>query len=614
MTLRRRSRFIPKYITKTLIFVLTLLFISANTLLAQQRVLAVGPFQNLGPIDENWLETGIKQILYDKLNFIESVLVTNPSILERNLIKFTNGNVYNLDPKVAYKINKKLGTEIAIVGKYKFIGNDLEVGYQILNLYTGTPIFSNTLRQNKDTVLDLINQMALDFVTQTEINVTPRDRQKIEEKITTTAKAFEFYCKAYVEFNSPSPRSQVVRSLFRKAIDLDADFWEAQYNLGTVLYNDRLYKQAIDQFTGVINRQPTFYKAYFGRGLIYLKFKQYENALQEFEIVKQQDPENKRVDYYMGMLYNRTGKTLDAVSYLQKAVRKDPEFERAFYELGNAYVSRNNPNKAITNYKEAIKLEPNFPEAHHQLGLAYASIKQYDNAIFEYKAAISKDASYANAYFDLANAYYKRGVLQEYIDNYLDIVRTQENQNTKITRSASISPNMQNAYDEIIDALLKAIDADPGFYEAHFNIALTYHKYGKYAEAELHYDKTIELNPNLIKAHMQYGYALEEQNRIDEALARFKAVVRIRPDYFDPKSNLGEKFFYKNPIDEVMKEAEANLAKNPDDLDSHLVLAKIYDAIGNRRKALAEYREVQRLDPSNQLANERIEQIEQKLN
>jgi superkiller protein 3 len=595
---------------KILLFSLVL----ASSIFAQERIIAIGPFENKGQPVDSWLETGIRQVLYDKFYFNDKIQVTSPELLDRLLTKLTNGNIYNISPRAAYKLNKESATEIMLIGSYKIKNRRVAISYKVLNMYTGSPIFSNAIQDDLENILEVINKVGLDFAEKTEIPMRDKDIAKLNEKITNSSKAFQHYCKAYVEFHHTPVNYPKVMSEFKKAISLDPNFWEAQFNLATVLYNTKKYKSSLDQFSEVIKRHPKFYKAYFGRGLIYLKFKRFKKALKEFERVKKADPDNKEVDYYLGMLYNRTDKLLDAINSLQQAIRKNPEMAAAQYELGLAYFKRNSLNKAIRYLKEAIRLKPDYASAHHTLGQAYVALKQYDNAIFEYKKSIESFPNYANAYFDLGNAYYKQGVLQEFISNYLDIVNTAEDSKTRVTKSKVISPNMRKTYNNIIAALRKAVEIDPEFYEAHFNLALTLHKYGEYTEAQKEYERTLELNPTLIKAHMQYGYLLEEQGLYNEALAEFKKVVRIRPDYFDPKSTLGENYHYKNPITEVEKEALAMLKKNPNDLDSRLVLAKIYDVLGKRSKALVEYQAVVKLNPADRYARKRMKELKAKLN
>ena len=539
--------------------------------------------------------------------------MTNADLLDLTIYKITHGNIYNIDPRSAYKINKELGTEIIIVGKYKISGSNVSLSYQIINLFTGSKIHGGSIQKELYYILEMINEMAQDYATITQIPMSAKDTDKLNEKITSHPKAFQYYCKAYVEFQKPAANNSKVADLFILAISKDPDFWEARYNLGSTLYNSKKYKSALNQFDNVLNRQPKFFKAYFGRGLIYLKFRQYKNALREFQSVKEQDKDNKEVDYYLGMLYNRTDKRLDAINSLQIAIRKNPELAPAYYELGLAYFNRSDVNKTIRYLKEAIRIKPSYALAHHEIGVAYNSIKQYDNAIFHFEKAIGYFPNYANAYFDLGNTYYKQGVLQEFIENYLDIINTAKDATTKITKAAKLSPNMKKTFDLIIKALNQSIRIDDEFYEAHFNIALTYHKYGKYSEARQHYERTLELNPTLIKAHMQLGYLLEEQGQYPMAMDEFKKVVRIRPDYFDPKMNLGEHFQYRNPINVVQKEAAARLKKNPNDLDSRLVLAKIYDVLGQRQKALDEYEEVVKLNPADRHSIKRVRELREKL-
>jgi len=55
-------------------------------------------------------------------------------------------------------------------------------------------------------------------------------------------------------------------------------------------------------------------------------------------------------------------------------------------------------------------------------------------------------------------------------------------------------------------------------------------------------------------------------------------------------------------------------AENPNDLDSRLVLAKIYDVLGKRSKALVEYQAVVKLNPADRYARKRMKELKAKLN
>ena len=84
--------------------------------------------------------------------------------------------------------------------------------------------------------------------------------------------------------------------------------------------------------------------------------------------------------------------------------------------------------------------------------------------------------------------------------------------------------------------LRKAVEAEPGDYGAHFNLALALSLQNKDPEAINELRKTLELKPGLYEANLNLGILLLRNKLAGDAVVVLKEAVALRPDA--PRPNL----------------------------------------------------------------------------
>ena len=85
------------------------------------------------------------------------------------------------------------------------------------------------------------------------------------------------------------------RREYEKAIELNKDYAEAYYNLGTLLMSRPflLLDDAIKQFDKAIELNPNYAKAYNNRGMTYTYLGDFEKARKDLETALKLSPDNK---------------------------------------------------------------------------------------------------------------------------------------------------------------------------------------------------------------------------------------------------------------------------------------------------------------------------------
>jgi Flp pilus assembly protein TadD len=92
--------------------------------------------------------------------------------------------------------------------------------------------------------------------------------------------------------------------------------------------------------------------------------------------------------------------------------------------------------------------------------------------------------------------------------------------------------------DEAIAHFQKALEIQPDFAEAHYNLGNALFQKGMKDQAAIHYWRAVEIQPDFAPAHNNLGTVLLEQGRVDEAIAHFQKALDSQPDFVDALNNL----------------------------------------------------------------------------
>jgi len=118
----------------------------------------------------------------------------------------------------------------------------------------------------------------------------------------------------------------------------------------------------------------------------------------------------------------------------------------------------------------------------------------------------------------------------------------------------------------------KAIELNPDFAEAHFNLGNILRDLGKFQEAELLYRKAIELKPDFAEAHSNLGTILNDLGKLQEAEFSTRKAIEIKPDYADAAWNL---YGLANTIEEAEESINLCLKIDENYLKAKLTLSAL---------------------------------------
>ena len=151
---------------------------------------------------------------------------------------------------------------------------------------------------------------------------------------------------------------------FRQAIEVDPKFYEAQMQLGIIMYAQN-NKLCVDYFNNALNIKPNSEEAMYGLALWYQDHSDYNKAIQLYTDIIQINPKNKDAYFNLGYIHHEYLKVYhEAIKHYTKAIEVDPNFSQAYYNRGMCYEYLGNVPAAKDDYTKALELRHNdYPPA-----------------------------------------------------------------------------------------------------------------------------------------------------------------------------------------------------------------------------------------------------------
>ena len=151
------------------------------------------------------------------------------------------------------------------------------------------------------------------------------------------------------------------------------------------------------------------------------------------------------------------------------------------------------------------------------------------------------------------------------------------------------------AYEEAIEILNRALNIDPGFVPAHYQMGLVYEEWDKRKEAIATYKKVLDLEPENIDAHLGLGSVYAKQIRNDLAVKEYLKAAKIKPGDPEIHFKIALEYWYLQNLPETAEHYRKVIGIDPNHLQAHLNLASVYERMKDWEKALEEIEIAQRL-------------------
>ena len=172
-------------------------------------------------------------------------------------------------------------------------------------------------------------------------------------------------------------------------------------------------RQAIDQYTLLLTKDPSNLEAVFHRAVAYMQENKRDEAIADFQQTLSLDPGHARAANNLGILEQLGRNHQKAIEHYRGAIRLDPSYVAAIYNLGAAWQESNHPKPAICVYRKVLKLKPDHAAAWTNLGNAWLACNQTQSALDCYRKTLEITPEEAAAEWNIGIVSLLRGELTD---------------------------------------------------------------------------------------------------------------------------------------------------------------------------------------------------------
>jgi len=370
------------------------------------------------------------------------------------------------------------------------------------------------------------------------------DNGKLDEAVAENTEALRLnpnLAEAYDNLGnlfSRMGKSDEAIALHRTALAHYPRMANAHYNLANALSEAGQLKEALAEYRTAIQLQPDFAAAYNNLGNNLAKLGRTDEAIAAFRAALRSNPDEADTHFNLGQALLNEGKSQEAFGEYTEAVRIKPGFVPAQIGLGSALFQMGRLTEAAEHFRQVSHLEPTNGEASYYLGNVLAAGGKLAEAAGFYRQAIQSRPDLVQAHVNLGNMLAQLGHPDEAARCYQDALSRDTNcftawNNLGLLVAAS---NPETA----IRFVRLAIQINPDYAEAHFNLGHILAGQKRWSEAGEQYEIVLRTNPDDAIAHYELGCVQVELGRTNDAAAHWRLALQLNPNYRDARDALNK--------------------------------------------------------------------------
>ncbi len=291
-------------------------------------------------------------------------------------------------------------------------------------------------------------------------------------------------------------------------------------------------EKAIEIYQEAIDKAPGFVLLYCLQGDIYRALGRYEDAVTEYKMAIWLDSLNIAAYSSLCLCYEETGDYDSAVEIYQKLIEIQPDVAEYHGNLANILYMKSDLPKAISHYQTAITLHPNPAwtsliaqtlgyvyqdveknldasiaayqtayiltpgdiEIYINLGSAYYDKGDYDNALTVYRKALELNPINPKIHCNLGYLHWGKGDIEDAIKEYELSIRYDKNYDIAYNNLGVIYLDDLGHVKKAADLFQRAIDCNPNYALAYYNLARSVAIMGDKIEAAKLYQLSMNAN------------------------------------------------------------------------------------------------------------------------
>ena len=347
---------------------------------ADRKMLAVLPFENLGPPDDEYFADGLTEVIATRLSGIRQLGV----IARQSAIQ------YKKTTKTPREIAAELGVQYILAGTVRWESapgtpSRIRVSPTLIRVADGTQLWA----EQYDTVLGGVfavqSALAERVVRALDITVTEPERQALVARPTDNLPAYEAYMRgsdARARGFDPADLKQAAE-MFERATTLDPGFASAYAELTLVdllLYNNYVERTparlagARAALTRALRLDPNLPEGRLALGWYYAwHLHDWAHARAEFQRIQRLQPNYRRVVEPLADVARRQGHWKESLAYYRTALELNPRSAILPASIGDVYIALRRYPEALAEYDRGLEIAPQSVDLRFTKAMIYLS-------------------------------------------------------------------------------------------------------------------------------------------------------------------------------------------------------------------------------------------------
>lgn len=264
--------------------------------------------------------------------------------------------------------------------------------------------------------------------------------------------------------------------------------------------SDRV-NELIDYYTILANKYPELSKCYYELGHLYLKKEEKINALSAFKLALKYDEENPYYQNSLAYAYVQLEQYDSAIELYKKALATNPNDEWSAVvaqALAAIYHQiKGNSEAAISMLENSLLLTKNKSQIYEAIADIYYDNEDLDHAIEYYQFALKDDSENPKIYSRLAMANWEKDCIEKAIIFYSKAIELDSTYDIAYNNLGVVFLDGLGDSQRAMDYFRTAIEINPNYVLAHFNLARSYETLNEKINAAKQYQKALNLNKTL---------------------------------------------------------------------------------------------------------------------
>jgi tetratricopeptide (TPR) repeat protein len=344
----------------------------------------------------------------------------------------------------------------------------------------------------------------------------------------------------------------------KEAIQIDPKRADLQESLAECLFHAGQMDKAIDQFTALLQIEPSA-RAYSFLGLANTHLGRFDEAAQDFQHALLLDPHNVFCEFQLGYLARQKGDTAAAAAIFTKILQSHPNYPYALLELANIEIER-------THFPEAARLLTTYVRVSDTPAAGYYKLAMVEERLHNHSAA----------QLDLAK-------FQSLSRNTTPTAHPYDNLFAYIDSRSKLAPEARQQQD--LAALTEQLKLHPGQREVLYALTEEYLKEEKLDDAKATVAQLDKDYPDDARSLTDEGALLARYGLYEDAIQQFLTAQQSDPTSDDIHYDLADAYFRKGLYRDALDAATQVSSKGQQD-DAYLaLLGDIYAHLGDAERA-----------------------------